>query len=67
MSEDDVPGYMLDEVVKTLRDIEVTTEDELHEYVCDEGGQTTEELGYDLMVMYLRSKNENDSKSSSRE
>jgi len=57
MSEEDLPGYMLDEIKKTLDSIGVTTEDELHEYVCDEGGQTTEELGYDFLAMYLRSKN----------
>lgn len=56
MDTDDITGYMLDEIKKTLSDIEVTTEEELHEYLCDEGGQHFEELGYDFMAMYLRSK-----------
>lgn len=55
MNLEDLPGYMLDEVAKAVKSIGVTTEEELHEDLCSEGGQTYEELGYDLMVMYLRS------------
>ena len=58
MSIDDVPGYMMDEVAKTIKDLGVTTEDELYEDRCNEGGQIYEELGYDLMIMYLRAKND---------
>ncbi len=61
MSIDDVPGYMLDEVVRTLNSMEVNTEEELHEYLCDDGGQHFEELGYDLMAMYLRAKEDDKS------
>lgn len=58
MSKDDLPGYMLDEIKSSLNSMGVTTEDELHEYLCDDGGQIFEELGYDFMAQYLRSNNQ---------
>lgn len=56
MTREDLPGYMLDEVAKQVVDMGFKTEEELHEYLVSEGGQHFEELGYELMAMYLRSK-----------
>lgn len=58
MSMEDLPGYMLDEVAKVASDIEAETDDDVQEYWESEGSQTFEELGRDLLRMYMGAKNE---------